>query len=436
MFGDYSEALLRSGILELKAGNREAARRYLDRAIYMSSDQELMAEAWYWMSQVTDDEGERRRALENCLANDMQHVRARRALAIVDGKLKADEIIDPNAPMPTAGTEEAEAQRFTCPRCGGRMVYAPDGRSLTCEYCLRHQAVSTEQTAAGEKDFVVALATRRGHSKPLREQVLRCQGCGAEFILPAGTLSFTCAYCGSAHVVMVERLQALISPDGIIPHVFDQQHAGDVLGDWLEGLGVEPNRPVGPPRGLYLPAWTFELTGAIRYRGEITRREGDAYADLAPRKEHVEGSHPVALKVSVVASRRASAPFVRLLSGFELSRVQPYDARFLAAWPAELNDVSMAEASLEARSQAYAGLKQDLPSLLSPVRISSTSSAGLMIDTFRLDLLPVWMVEVVVEGRGSIVLINGQSGAVSGETLRPSRKSKRGMSWLRDLLKE
>ena len=47
---DYSKELLRTGIIEAKAGNKETARRYLDRAIYMSGSHDELAEAWFWMS--------------------------------------------------------------------------------------------------------------------------------------------------------------------------------------------------------------------------------------------------------------------------------------------------------------------------------------------------------------------------------------------------
>ena len=135
MFDSYSRELLRSGIIEGRAGNKDVARRYLDRAIYMSSDHDAMAEAWFWMSQITDDPVGKRKALENCLSNDLQHARARRALAILDGKLKADEIVNPDKlPRAPEGLHQAEAQRFMCPKGGGRMTFAPDGRSLVCEY--------------------------------------------------------------------------------------------------------------------------------------------------------------------------------------------------------------------------------------------------------------------------------------------------------------
>src|SRR5688500_11547195 len=96
MFSDYGKELLRSGIIDAKAGNKGSASRYLDRALYMSNDHDVLAEAWFWMSHVVDDPAEKRKALENCLTNNLGHARARRALAVLDGKLKADQIINPD----------------------------------------------------------------------------------------------------------------------------------------------------------------------------------------------------------------------------------------------------------------------------------------------------------------------------------------------------
>jgi Tfp pilus assembly protein PilF len=45
----YSKAkeLLRTGIIEAKAGHKDSARRYLDRAIYMAGSHDVLAEAWF-----------------------------------------------------------------------------------------------------------------------------------------------------------------------------------------------------------------------------------------------------------------------------------------------------------------------------------------------------------------------------------------------------
>ncbi len=344
---DYGKELLKNGIIEAKAGNKDSARRYFDRATYMSSDHEVMAEAWFWMSQVTDDPAEKRKALENCLSNDLQHARARRALAILDGKIKPDEIVDPDAlPAAPAHLSQADAQRFMCPKCGGRMTFAPDGQSLVCEYCSRNQSLHT-QAPAKQEDFIVAMATARGHDKPLAEQVFQCQGCGAQFILPPDQLSAVCVYCGSPHVVNLEKSKDLIAPDGIVPFAFDQKHAVQLLINWVEENKIKPEKQVEQPRGLYLPLWTFDLGGAIDYTGQMMENDEDISFHMGLEHSNsnviqVNDSYPLLIHdVPIPASRKCSAPFVRLIPTFDLKAVQPYDPRYLSDWPAELYDIPM-----------------------------------------------------------------------------------------------
>jgi len=438
---DYGKELLKNGIIEAKAGNKDSARRYFDRATYMSSDHEVMAEAWFQMSQITDDPAEKRKALENCLSNDLQHARARRALAILDGKIKPDEIVDPDAlPAAPVHLSQADAQRFMCPKCGGRMTFAPDGQSLVCEYCSKNQSLHT-QAPTKQEDFIVAMATARGHDKPLAEQVFQCQGCGAQFILPPNQLSAVCVYCGSPHVVNLEKSKDLIAPDGIIPFAFDQKHAIQLLIDYVEGNKIKPEKQVEPPRGLYLPLWTFDLGGAIDYTGQMMENdEGISFhIGLEHRQSNViqvNDSYPLLIHdFPIPASRKCSAPFIRLIPTFDLKAVQPYDPRYLADWPAELYDIPMADASLDARSQALSSIKRDLPTKAGLVKLLSTSSANMTVDSFRLNFLPVWMTEIWLENRSHLVLISGQNDTVQSDISIKSDKPNI-KDWLGDLLKD
>jgi hypothetical protein len=275
MFSDYGKQLLKSGIIDAKAGNRESARRYLDRAVYISNDHDVLAEAWFWMSEVLDDPAEKRKALENCLAHDLQHARARKSLAILDGRLKAGEIINPDKLLlAPEGLRSANAERFMCPKCGGRMSFTPDGQSLVCEYCSRNQKFSIAQPGSTiEKDFLIAMATARGHGKPLNQQVFHCEGCGCEFILPPSQISCNCVYCDSPYVVNWDSEEQLLAPDGIIPHAFDQNRATKILTEWVQANQIQTDVGVGSshpywPRGVYLPLWTFDLGGELDYVGE------------------------------------------------------------------------------------------------------------------------------------------------------------------------
>jgi hypothetical protein len=438
MIDDYGKQLLKSGIIDAKAGDRQSARRYLDRAVYISSDHDVLAEAWFWMSEVLDDPSEKRKALENCLAHDLQHARARRALAVLDGRLKASEIIDPDRlhPLPP-GLHAANAERFMCPKCGGRMSFAPDGQSLVCEYCTRNQKFIAQPGAAEEKDFLIAMATARGHGRPLDQQVFHCEGCGCEFLLPPSQISFTCVYCGSPNVVSWDSQEQLLAPDGIIPHSFDQERADKILDEWMRSSRAKPESDCEPPRGIYLPLWTFDLGGEIDYVGETIDQDDLQFGRKRPKMVSVNDSYPVQVNdLPIPASRKLSAVFLRLIPSFELRGIKPYDPRYLASWPAEVYDIPMAEASLDARVQGLSRYKRDLPSLLDPIKVLSTSSAKMTVESFRLNLLPVWVTEFQFDGRQHLVLINGQNGTVASDLPGRKKEEKGLMEWLGELLGE
>lgn len=435
MLSDYARSLLRSGIIEAKAGEKAAAQRYLERALIAADDHDLLAEAWYWMSVVAADPSEQRKALENALAHDLTHARARRALAVLDGKLKPDEIVNPDAlPPPADELTRADARRFMCPKCGARMVYAPHGQSLVCEYCARREALGPESQPAEEQDFIIAMATVRGHGRPSATQVFHCQGCGAEFLLPPGVLSAVCAYCASPHVVALEESRELIAPDGIIPHACDRRRATRLLVDWVEGNGITPQSKVEPPRGLYAPIWVFDVGGGIDYSGEVIEAQV-GFGEAGAKTVRVRDRYPVQVDdLPIPASRKLSRRLARLLPGFDLTAVKPYDPRYLANWMAEVYDVPMADASLDARSQTYVRYRRDLPTRLAPITNLRTSSASLSVASFQLVLLPLWMTEVPFAGRDHLVLINGQTGTVDGDT--PHKPLPGWMEWLADLFED
>jgi len=429
---DYAESLLHSGIIEAKAGETATARRYLERAINTGGNHAMLSEAWYWMSKITNDPTEKRSALENCLSFDIRHARARRDLAVLDGKLDTSEIINPDKwAAPSTDPAQATADRFMCPQCGAKMVFAPDGISLICEHCTRNQTLPSKGEAE-EQDFLIAMATARGHSKPVAMQVFRCQGCGAEFILPPDIISINCAYCDSPHVVSLEASRELLQPEGVIPQAFDQEQAGRLLANWVEEYGIKPQGQVDPPRGVYLPIWTFDIGGSIGYRGDRYETE-DGFRQRAQRVIRAEGEHPVHINdLPVPASRKIARSLARLLPSFDLSKIRPYDPRYLANWAAEVYDLPMADASLEARSFAYSQLKHKLPGEIGSLFNLQTSSANLTVESFKLVLVPVWMIALSNNDKESLLLINGQNGVIQGDTLA---KPKAGLfDWLEDLL--
>jgi len=415
---DYDNNLLEQGILHFKAIEFAAARRYFERAIETADDITTRARANYYLSLMATNPKEKRNFLEEVLAIDPGHAEARRELAILDGRLKPEEIVDPDALAPqTAGTVNAQADRFTCPKCGGRMTYAPDGRSLVCEYCNRSQNLGGQR--AQEQDFFAAMAISKGHRKPVATQISRCQGCGAEFVLSAEEMTAVCAYCGSAHVTRQQR--ELSTPDAIIPMTVDQHAAAHALVDWVEKNHIELVDKVPVPRGFYLPVWTFDLLGSITWSGFVYRDK---------KRIPVSGDEPVSLNgTGIPASQKLADLLPDLLPGFNFYSAAAYDPRFLAGWPGQVYDVPLSDAALDARESVVREIRAKVFRDNGQVMDLSYKTAGVSISAFNLVLLPLWLIEVPVEGRTLRVVINGATGAVHGEA------PKRGLTgWIEDLV--
>ncbi len=410
--------LVHEAYINLKAGELSWARRYAERALLQADDIETKIKAHYILSQTTDDPAEKRGFLETVLAYDPSHAEARRALAILDGKLKPEDIVDANnLPVQEGGEQRARADRFVCPKCGARRVFSPDGNSLHCEHSGYDDSLAGGN--ADESDFFIAMATAKGHRKANAALIFHCNGCGAEFVLAPGVISSTCAYCDSPHVVRLRQFRELLEPDGIIPHALTKQQAIEKLVSWVELNEIRPERKVDIPRPIYVPLWTFDLGGGINCIGdrvEMTENEDSVHWKYDSHKMgivHVNEQYPILVNdFPVPASHRTTGFVTRILPTFDLSAVKPYDPRYLADWPAEIYDISMSDASLEARGQVARDYMERVRREYSHLSNLRLSSAGMFVESFKLILLPIWITEIHHRGQHTQALINGQNGMV------------------------
>lgn len=429
--------LMHAAITALKSGENNLANKYLERVFITARDPDVLADAWFYLSEITEEKEEKRKALEEALSYRMTHARARRSLAILDGKLKADEIINADAiSAPATGDRKANAERFMCPNCGARMSFAPDGQTLSCDFCAKGEGIASEGETFEEQDFFTAMATMRGHSKPVARKVFHCEGCGADFILPPDTLSADCAYCASPHVVSLDETRELLDPDAIIPHAFDQRRATQLLIEWVRENNFTPQGKVLPPRGFYLPVWTFDIGGAIRYHGQRYEEQTIGFQTKMVLKTE-KGDYPVFIDDLVIPASHEGKKYIpRLLETYNLRDAKPYDARYLANWPAEAYEIALGDASLEARSQANKRYKKEVKLRMSYLTNLKTSSANMAIDSYKLLMLPLWMTTYPYEGEDFVVLINGENGDVQGELPKHAQSKSNGgiMGWLDNLL--
>jgi DNA-directed RNA polymerase subunit M/transcription elongation factor TFIIS len=414
--------LLRQGVAAVKAGDLDEAFFYLSWTLRTDANEAQQAKAWLWLSEVYDESADKRDCLEQVLAFDPTHGVARRGLALLDGRLQASKIIDPNQLNQTVPqtAEEISAEQFACPRCAAKLRFLADGQALRCGFCGYEQSVDGETAVsktsqfgegAFEQEFTTALAQAKGHLAPVNMRTFQCNGCAVEFVLAPEAISMTCPYCDSVYVTETAASHEIMPPHALIPFQISLEQAEKAIRGWLKEHKVE--RPsLSPVVGIYLPLWTFDVGGEIRWGGQV--KKGDNWV-------HISGNHlAFSDDLRIPASGKLDKTLQIGFATFHLDGLVAYESHFLADWPAERHTIPLADASLRARKQLLQELRRNPQRLtLEDVRNLRLGSLGLVVESFKLALLPVWLTHYKVDGETFDLLINGQTGEVVGK--RPLR---------------
>jgi DNA-directed RNA polymerase subunit RPC12/RpoP len=414
---DFTHDLLVHGVAAAKAGEADEAIRNLERLLDMDPEEDERLEACYWLAMMSTDPAVKRKYLEDVLSAEPYHLQARREWMILNGELAPDEIVDPNAisaPKQTGGAPSLD--RFTCPQCGGRMVYSPDGSALICEFCESKKA-QQKTTPLVEQDFLLSMATIKGHSQPEGQTTYICQGCGAGFILANTALSINCPYCHTPYVVEHAETRVQAAPSAIFPARVSSQSAVSVFDNWRN----EHNKPVPDApihlEGIYLPAWWFSLGGQIHYRYSIQEKR-------KPIQSFASSRPVLRSDIIIPASNHYVEELQWMIRSLDYGEMTTYKTDFLADWPAETYQISVGDASLKARQIAFQMEKQEARDYIPNEAIEiSFSSHELIVSSYQLILLPAWIGECSLDGVKRQLFINAVNGEVNmaGEKEKPQQ---------------
>ena len=407
--------LLTYGIAAVKGQSRHEARSYLNaviRSAEYASPEQLVA-AWTRLAEISDDPAEKRHCYEEVLGIHPSDPQARRGLMILNGELDIREIVDPDQmPILPSDASPALVHRFVCTHCGGKMAFTPEGNALTCSYCGRKQSL-LDMTGDGamlqEQNTLSALLTKKGHLHPAATQSVKCQGCGASFTVPPQVISQNCAYCDSAYVVDYSQTQELIPPEGIVPFAIAQDQAHQLVFDWYRKQGYKVLSSKALPAGVYLPVWTFDLSGVISWNCLVEKSE-----DVWVPERGAYAVYEDDLKVA--ASHTLGAALTEEINQFPLDRLAPYAAGYVADYPAETYQIPVSDASLCARWRIVDKARRPVESgILRHYKDLQLNSLHLVVESYKLILVPLWISRYHIENTWYTVLVNGQTGNVRGD---------------------
>ncbi|MBN2005407.1 MAG: hypothetical protein JXA21_18765 [Anaerolineae bacterium] len=415
-----AQELVNEGVTEARHGDKKHAQWCFNQVVAdREARDEYRAIAHFWLAQFATDVAEKRSHLEASLAFNPQNVQTRQMLAELDGKFDPDKKINADTFEQPDAQQPLHARRFVCPQCGGRMQFAAQTNRLACDYC-GHQTTVLRAMQSGmnieEQDFTVGLATAGGHTKSGdAPQVLTCQGCQATLV-SLQQQSLTCPHCGSHHVIAAQS-QNLPAPQVMIFFGISQEDARKKLQTWVDDHVIGQQHQTGDVRGVYLPAWTFDVVTEKPWR--VMQANVLPSSKLVTSVQTYEGRDSAFHDdVVVPATHRLPYKLLPAYESFDLDALTPYDDACLASYPAALHAITLADASLVARQKAYHIAERQPTSAQAPGNMGAKEAAPSKVSvlSYKLVLLPFWIGSYRYKDKSYNAVVNGQNGKVQGET--------------------
>ncbi|HKE67293.1 MAG TPA: hypothetical protein VKB59_22025 [Micromonosporaceae bacterium] len=339
---------------------------------------------------------------------------------------------------PQAPPAEAGSPTYSCDGCGARVEYAPGTTVLRCPYCQHEQALIPVARTIHEHAF-----TELAH-KPrtaVAAHVMRCEHCGATS--DSDALATRCQFCGSPLVAATDAT-VQIPPEAVLPFEVDRAGVRTALRGWVTSRWFAPKsfRKISEAEslaGTYVPHWTYDADTTSDYTGQ----RGEHYwvtetytvtvngqTETRTRQVQRTNWYPASGTVSrsfddvmVRATAHVADEHQDKLEPWPLAQAVAYQPEYLAGYAALRYDVEPESGLDTAKARMAPVIEQDCRMDIGgdEQRVQSISTAYANV-TYKLMLLPVWVVCYLFAGRTYQVLVNGRTAEVIGQ--RPYSKWK------------
>jgi DNA-directed RNA polymerase subunit RPC12/RpoP len=294
-----------------------------------------------------------------------------------------------------------------CSNCAGKLIFNPASQKLECANC-----------GAGFRPEDVSDINADIHSKYYDTRVYTCSHCGAEVVTSDTESSTFCVYCGNPAIVF-SRVSKEYRPDGIIPFKITKQQALDKIKSKFVNNPIVPKEIAGSfkpenMRGIYVPYWVINadyqeadwISGTVKRGKSSETRYYSRSGEVKFKNVPIDGSRILNDDVSL------------RLEPFYLEDSKEFDEDYLNGFYSNTSDMDfmdLRESASKRCHKLYAEeVVKSIPRNVNSVRIrDSIYWADIQDDPIYM-MFPVWFLTFKYNGKPYTVLVNGQTGKVTG----------------------
>ena len=294
-----------------------------------------------------------------------------------------------------------------CSNCAGKLIFNPASQKLECANC-----------GAGFRPEDVSDINADIHSKYYDTRVYTCSHCGAEVVTSDTESSTFCVYCGNPAIVF-SRVSKEYRPDGIIPFKITKQQALDKIKSKFVNNPIIPKEIAGSfklenMRGIYVPYWVVNadyqeadwISGSVKRGKSSETRYYSRSGEVKFKNVPIDGSRILNDDVSL------------RLEPFYLEDSKEFDEDYLNGFYSNTSDMDfmdLRESASKRCHKLYAEeVVKSIPRNVSSVRIRDSIYWADVQDDPIYMMFPVWFLTFKYNGKPYTVLVNGQTGKVTG----------------------
>ena len=331
------------------------------------------------------------------------------------------------APIPEQ-TKEHALRTYQCPSCGANTKFDVATSGLACEHCGYSVAADSKAVGrlAAEQEFTLSALSIAEQGLGTERKTLTCENCGAVISLPQDVISSSCSFCASNKVNLSTPADEILRPKFLIPFKIIPDKTRSLAQAWLGKGWYHPPELAASSliekfNGIYLPYWTFDAQIDADWRAQVgherTVRDKDGNSHTVIDWRWEKGHALLNIDdMPYAATNKVSHHLLEKLLPFQFEALTAYSPDFLAGWQALNFNIALPDAWEEAKQIMRESTQQACRSQIHSTHVRNFSmTANFNDEAWRYILLPIYLAIYKHEGKIFQVMVNGQTGAVSGQ---------------------
>ncbi len=321
---------------------------------------------------------------------------------------------------------------YKCPACGGAIGFDSKIQKMKCPYCdteyemeaLRELDRDLKNEQQDDINWKIDMDHKWQEEETDGMHIYICKSCGGEIIGDENMAATSCPFCTNP-VVIKGKFSGLLRPDYVIPFKLDKKAAIEGFKKHIRGKKLLPKvfndqNHIEEIKGIYVPYWLFnaDADANIRYKGiRVTSWRDSNYSYTKSSYYLIKRSGSISFeRIPVDGSTKMPDDLMESIEPFNFDEAVDFQTAYMAGYLADKYDVEAEESIKRANERAKQSVEQSFLSTVNGYNTVIPEHSSVQIDngTVKYALYPVWILNIMWNGKAYTFAMNGQTGKFVG----------------------